>query len=233
MRVNPNLVEELYERKQFDEPIYQRWQQRLSMTEAEFEAHLAELYPDQRETEPRHWRDERVNHPSQPVVSVSWYEARAYCAWLSGQTGQTWRLPTEVEAEAAARGNAGRIHAYGDTFDASKANTIGSRLKRLVPVGVFVEGDTAEGASDMGGNTGMWTSSRWGTHHDEPDFRYPYDATDGREEPEAALSVSRVVRGGGYMSHDLCTRAAYRLSYGPASRDISVGFRVVRADGVP
>jgi formylglycine-generating enzyme required for sulfatase activity len=53
---------------------------------------------------PAYWDDPRYNDPAQPVVGVSWYEATAYCAWLSDQTGMDVRLPTEGEWEAAARG---------------------------------------------------------------------------------------------------------------------------------
>jgi len=42
---------------------------------------------------------ERLDHP---VVQVSWYDAAAYAQWLSEQTGQAWRLPTEAEWEKAA-----------------------------------------------------------------------------------------------------------------------------------
>ncbi len=68
-----------------------------------------------------YWDDSRFNHPAQPVVGVSWFEARAYCAWLSAQTGQAYRLPSEVEWEAAARGFESRQYAYGPDFDAPPA----------------------------------------------------------------------------------------------------------------
>ena len=75
------------------------------MSEAELDAHLAELHPDGRITKPRHWHNPRFNQPSKPVVGVCWYEARAYLSWLSAQSGLTFRLPSEVEWEAAARGH--------------------------------------------------------------------------------------------------------------------------------
>ena len=92
-------------------------------------------------------------------MGVCWHEARAYCAWLSAQTDRTYRLPTEHEWEAAARGQARRPYAYDGQFDPAKGNTAETRLKRTTPIGVFPEGDTPDGISDLAGNSADWTSS--------------------------------------------------------------------------
>ena len=78
------------------------------MDDAAFERALTDHWRGSRQTEPASWRDRRFNRPTQPVVGVCWYEARAYCAWLAAQSGLPVRLPTEVEWEAAMRGTAGR-----------------------------------------------------------------------------------------------------------------------------
>src|SRR5262249_47823329 len=61
------------------------------------------------------FNDPRFNHPDQPVTSVNWFDAAAYCEWLSGRAGKPYRLPTEAEWERAARGALeGRIYTWGD-----------------------------------------------------------------------------------------------------------------------
>ena len=54
--------------------------------------------------QPEGWKESRFTHPNQPVVAVSWFDAVAYCTWLSQITGSPYRLPTEAEWEKASRG---------------------------------------------------------------------------------------------------------------------------------
>ena len=229
VRGSPEILESWRDAGQINEEQYERWRQRLAMSAEAFEAHLAALYPGGRLTEPQLWRDARFNRPTQPVVGVSWYEARAYCAWLAAQTGAPWRLPTEVEREAAARGPEGRRFVYGDAFDPLGGNTLATRLRRPSPVGVFVGGDSPEGISDLAGNSVDWTSSLWGNDPREPAFRYPYDRSDGREAAPAGPDVFRVLRGGAWGINPVSALAAYRLNAHPALRDGVNGFRVLRA----
>jgi formylglycine-generating enzyme required for sulfatase activity len=53
---------------------------------------------------PPWWEHPDFNRPRQPVVGINWYEARAYCGWISEESGLSFRLPTEAEREKAARG---------------------------------------------------------------------------------------------------------------------------------
>ena len=172
------------------------------------------------------WQDERYNNPAQPVVAVCWYEARAYCAWLSAQAGQPYRLPSEVEHEPAQRGAVGRSWAFGEVFDALLANTVETRLKRPSPVGVFVEGDTPEGASDLCGNVLEWTLSLYGGSFDEAEYRYPYNGDDGRENEGAGADKQRVARGGSWSLSRLDARTANRGYHSPGTRYSDCGFRV-------
>jgi len=117
---------------------------------------------------PRHWRDWRYANPSQPVVGVSWYEATAYCRWLTlvGQA-QGWldadhelRLPTWLEREHAARAPEGRRHPWGDTPPSLEhAHYLASGVGYPAPVGCFPAGAAACGALDLAGNVAEWTAS--------------------------------------------------------------------------
>ena len=197
--------------------------------------------------QPGYWDDSRFNHPSQPVVGITWFEARAYCAWLSAQTGERYGLPPEVEWEAAARGNSnslavaglpteppnsrqtgqGRVYAYGNEFDPPNGNTFETHLRRTTPVGVFPRGRTPEGIADLSGNVWEWTTTIWGENLQNPTFAYPYNATDGREDWDNG-TARRVVRGGSWLDDQLFARAVYRLRYHLDLRSDILGCRLVR-----
>jgi formylglycine-generating enzyme required for sulfatase activity len=191
-------------------------------TAEELERQLEEWYPTGVKYKmPGFWEDSRFNHPSRPVVGVTWYEARGYCAWLSAQTGETFGLPTEAEWEAAARGPEGRPYAYGDEYDPAKCNTFDTHIRTTTPVGVFPAGRTPQGVHDLTGNVWEWTST---IYRD-----YPYAADDGREEVEPADALARRgVRGGSWALNRQLARAVYRYGYPPEDRGSLSGFRVVR-----
>ena len=69
-----------------------------NMSAEELEKVVREQHPPgEAAHQPGYWEDSAYNHPSQPVVGISWFEAKAYCAWLSAQTGEQYGLPSEVE----------------------------------------------------------------------------------------------------------------------------------------
>ncbi len=226
-RARLETMDDLLAAGTWDEEMYQRAQRRLAMSEDELDAHLRELYPGGRHTEPAFWRDSRFNQPSQPVVGISWYEARAYVSWLSAQSGSAFRLPTEVEWEAAARGGAGRRFAYGDDFNTLSGNTAETHIRQTTPIGVFPDGDTSEGVAGLTGNVYEWTSSAYGEDLDATEFPYPYDPLDDREDPEAPAGCQRVSRGGSWIGVQTNALAAYRADAHPADRILNYGFRVV------
>jgi formylglycine-generating enzyme required for sulfatase activity len=199
------------------------WVTLRNWTDDEFIEWLEKRYPSGKvHRQPEFWNDQRFNNPQQPVVGVTWFEARAYCSWLTataGLEGQVFRLPTEVEFEAAARGLKGRAFPYGDKFDSALCNTFESHIRRTTPVGVFANA-TPKGAFDLSGNAYTWTS----TIYDEK-FPYPWQ-DDERENPDDA-EARRLVRGGSWDDTRVSARAAFRSYSHPAFRFNSYGFRVV------
>ena len=118
-----------------------------------------------------------------PVSESTWQGAVAFCAWRGA------RLPTEAEWEAAARGKEGRTYPWGETPPTPEHAVFGRGRGETDPVGSHQKGATPEGVFDLAGNEAEWTSSLF-----KP---YPYDATDGREDPNAP--GERVTRGGDHV----------------------------------
>ena len=112
-RIEPGLLNEYREVGAWPESLCDRMERCLRMAPAELEQFLADRYPNKRFVEPRFWQDSNFNQPNQPVVGVCIVEAQAYCAWLSQRSGLNFRLPTEIQLEAAARGLNGRSYPFG------------------------------------------------------------------------------------------------------------------------
>lgn len=98
----------------------------------------------------------RLDHP---VVMVSHGDVRAYAQWLSRKTGRTWRLPTELEWEKAARGTDGRRFPWGDRFDPTRLNSHDKGPFDTLPVGRFPKGASPFGLLDAAGQVFEWTAS--------------------------------------------------------------------------
>jgi formylglycine-generating enzyme required for sulfatase activity len=163
-----------------------------------------------------------------PVVGVSWYDARAYCAWLTKRTGRSYRLPTEAEWEKAARGTDGRIYPWGNEWQDGLCNA-GSDATTAVHA--HSAGTSPYGCEDLVGNAEEWTQTRWGRDRIAPQFPYPYCHDDGREDISDDETQTRdeylIHRGGSYRSHVQDLRCAARGISKPASRIRWRGFRVV------
>ena len=189
------------------------------LTIQEFDELLNQEHPQDKRLlrEPNGWNENSYNLPNQPVVGISWYEAQAYCAWLSAQSGLATTLPTEVEWEAAAAGTTRRRFAFGDTYNLTRCQTSDSHIERTMCVGIYPSGRTPNGIHDLSGNVLEWTSSCF--------RRYPYQANDGRETTNNT-NARRTMRGGsGYHTHIwACT--ASRTDFDPRARSLFGGFRV-------
>ena len=143
------------------------------------------------------WRGSRPDG-NLPVTGVGWSEAAAYCAWRYPDGG---RLPTEEEWEAAARGKAGRLYPWGDSWNAQAANTAGARRGAPTAVGSFAAGNTPDGVSDLVGNVWEWTSSPYRSYTDSG----------------SAGAGMYVIRGGAFNAYDNISTAIFRARAEPAT----------------
>lgn len=181
-------------------------------------------------TAPSYWDDPDFNSARQPVVGVTWYDAVAFCNWLTESEGLDnkegkFRLPTEAEWEYAARGEGGAINfPWGNKLEYGRANTAESGIGHTTPVDSFPKGVSPFGVWDMSGNVFEWTLSKWGANWQELLFFYPYNPGDGREEVEG--SGARVMRGGSWFNPYQESLCAYRSRYLAGSRGSNIGFRV-------
>lgn len=181
-------------------------------------------------TEPFYWRNARYNQSNQPVVGINWWEANAYCSWLTEtlrrmaalEDGVIARLPNEWEWERYARGvDDGRYFPWGsdeDTRQRAHTRFDGLDLDAATPVGAFPLGRTHDQLMDVAGNVWEWTASRalpMGVHHDRKRHR-----VDG--------VVDVVVRGGSWFSDvDGAVRCGYRGIDLPQNVYYDVGIRVI------
>ena len=163
------------------------------------------------------------NQPNTPVVGVSWYEALAYCQWLSAVTGQQFTLPTEAQWEFAARGTGeGLKYPWGNDWNDTAANWDDDGaydgFNYTAPVGSFENGKSGAGCYDLAGNVWEWCL----------DWYAPYEGT-MLENPTGPLSGSeRAVRGGSWKSISRSLRVSARTKLKPAATNTNVGFRLVR-----
>ncbi len=160
--------------------------------------------------------------PHQPVIHVNWYEANAYCRWAAR------RLPTEVEWEVAATGEATadgselapgkRRFPWGDTPPAPRHANLDGRALGCIDVAALPAGDSAWGCRQLLGNVWEWTSDTFGP--------YPGFAPDAyKEYSEMLFGNTKVLRGGAWTTRSRMINAMYRNYFGPERRDVFAGFR--------
>jgi len=156
----------------------------------------------------------------QPAIHVSWHDATAYAAWLSAQTGEVYRLPTEAEWEYAARAGSDSAYWWGDGIGVNRANCHGCGSPhdntRAAPVGSFEP--NAFGLYDTVGNVWEWTCSAYDADYEGLEQRC-------RERGHG----NRVFRGGAWADGPRWVRVAHRHRDSPTGYSNSRGFRLARS----
>lgn len=172
--------------------------------------------------------DEGWGRGERPVINVSWFDAVNYTAWLSKQTGNSYRLLSEAEWEYVAR--AGRYETYtwgekasrrfanfttDDSFDANERRV--RKWDRTAPVGSF--SPNRFGLFDIAGNVWEWVM----------DCKTPYGDSHRFGEPVTTPNCDeRIVRGGSWGSTAEAVRTTNRAERSPLRRGRYSGFRVMR-----
>ncbi|MBN2664785.1 MAG: formylglycine-generating enzyme family protein [Bacteroidales bacterium] len=159
------------------------------------------------------WRD---NHP---IVNITWFDAIAYCEWLSEQTGEHYTLPTEAQWEYAARGGKNsKGYEYSGSNDIDKVawydETTYERGTR--PVGQLTPNEL--GIYDMSGNAFEWCLDYYG--------KYSSKSQKNPEGPKKAQY--RTIRGGGWYYVEEFCRNTQRDCPKPTLQKFNYGFRVVK-----
>ena len=191
-----------------------------------------------------------ANLPDQPVIRVTWDEARAFTQWLTQQSGMSCSLPTEAQWEWACRAGSAEAMGYGTLNDdfSSLANLADLSVRRLAVAGInpqpipnpspFEDFLPKEARFDDGErlmcDVGRYAANAWGLkdmHGNVCEWTlstyrpYPYTDKDGRNEINAG--EKRVVRGGSWSDRPVRARSAFRLAYPPWQGVFNVGFRVI------
>ncbi len=220
LNANPDWKERLEQSGTYSPEQIEGLERIAGMSEQQLTEQLSNDLSKKSRRQPAYWDDAKYNNPSQPVVGVTWFEARAYCAWLTIASGRGYRLSSEAEWEAAARGPDGRIYPWEGDWDLNKANTVEGRVLKPSPVGAYAAagGVGPFGGEEQAGNVWEWSSSLY--------LPYPYDPMRS-EQPEA--EGERVVRGGSWGINRRNARCAFRDRLVPVVFFFlnNVGFRVV------
>lgn len=162
-------------------------------------------------------QEQAFKYWNSPRESVSWYEAMAFCQWLSERLGYSVRLPTEDEWEAAARGMDERLYPHLGDFNPLKGNSIQTGIGMTSAVGIFPDGASPYGVLDMSGNVLDWMLATYDNRSSRPFFRVP---------------ILTGLRGGSWYDDSDYARAVYRNHSSPDVRNRYVGLRLVCADPI-
>ena len=184
------------------------------------------------------WREENSPPPPTgltdnfPQNYVTWYEAVAFCNWMSAINNEVIRLPTEVEWEVASKQLHDTIYPWGNKFNKDYANTREAGYNNISPVGCFnycSQKNEIVHPQDMIGNLWEWCSTIVEDINGNK-YNYPYDSSDGRERINVEETVMRATRGGYYMSDSFTARCSYRGRDLEHVRYARQGFRIVRSN---
>ncbi len=169
--------------------------------------------------EPDFWYEEKFSNPNQPAVGPSWYDAVAYCQWLSQLTGDEYRLPTETEREKASRGGLeGKDYPWGDGRPSDEDYYGLGRQEELKPVATGEPNNY--GLYNMDDGVHEWCYDWYDPHY------FQYSPECNPRGPDTAMR--RVAKGGSWRHEIKISRCAARSSLDPSHRFSDFGFRCAK-----
>jgi formylglycine-generating enzyme required for sulfatase activity len=163
--------------------------------------------------EAQKWREEN-SKPKDPTFvgderpreMVCWYEAMAFCAWLSDRLDKKITLPQDAQWIRAARGDSNNLYPWGNDFDKTRCNTRPSGIKMTTPVKRYTNGISPFGVYDMCGNVWEWCVDRY---------------TDTKTN-----ATKNLVHGGSFIGPHERAEIGFRYYLDPRSHHSTIGFRL-------
>ncbi len=154
-------------------------------------------------------RESKFKGDERPREMVTWYEALAFCEWLSSTLTAKICLPTSAQWQRAFQGDDGRVYPWGNSFEKDRSNTVESEIKMTTLVTRYPNGVSPYGVYDMAGNVWEWCRDSRSTSRN-PDEKQ-----------------KRIVRGGSYIGPHQRAHVAFQFELEPESYHASIGFRIV------
>lgn len=200
-----------------ERPVHRVWIDEFNLASAQITVGEYSVFlRDTGHTPPPFWNSSGFHGPDLPVVAVSWFEAVAFCDWLSQRTGLRYRLPTEAEWERAARGGLeGKEYPWGDELPRQRSG-YGARWKNG-PEPVRRSEPNGYGLFEMCENVHEWCTD-W--------FQPGYYLTSPERNPKGPPEGKRKSSRGGSWRHRVrIARCSARSSIPPGFHYADYGFR--------
>jgi formylglycine-generating enzyme required for sulfatase activity len=174
----------------------------------------------------------RINNPEpkparfkgdeRPREMVNWYDAMAFCRWISAKQNSTTMLPSAIQWQRAARGDDNRLYPWGNTFDKNRCNTRESEIKMTSLVMRYSNGVSPFNVYDMAGNVWEWCLN----------VKPKEDQTEcsdvNKELIDAGSVGERAVFGGSFVSAYQRSQISFHYYLDPLCYHATIGFRIVQ-----